>query len=198
MYLFSQSKHGVAAKELERHLGISYRHAWRMGHQIRALFIQEGQLKGIVEIDEAYVGGRWQRLNYQLPDKTPVMGMVERGGRVRATVLPVVSAYTLQREIYEIVEKTSIVYSDGLYAYRGIEKAYEHEWVGHREREYVRGEVYTNNIESFWSHLKGPINVTYRGVSARHLQKYVDEAVWRHNHRADSFSALLSKAGQTP
>jgi transposase len=188
MYLFTTSRHGVPAKELQRQIGVTYKTAWRMGHKIRehmAAADGEEPLSGVVEVDETYVGGhRPGRPGRGALGKTIVMGIVERDGDVVTKVVPDFAKSTLVPVIEANVEKGSTVYSDELPSYGGLEdKGYEHETVHHRSREYVRGEVHTNTIEGYFSRLKNSIRGTHVHVSPKHLQKYVGEFEFRYNRR---------------
>jgi transposase len=188
MYLFTTSRHGVPAKELQRQLGVTYKTAWRMGHKIRehmAAVDGEEPLSGVVEVDETYVGGhRPGRPGRGALGKTIVMGIVERDGDVVTKVVPDFAKSTLVPVIEAHVEKGSTVYSDELPSYGGLDgKGYEHETVHHRSKEYVRGEVHTNTIEGYFSRLKNSIRGTHVHVSPKHLQKYAGEFEFRYNRR---------------
>ena len=189
MHLFSVSRHGVAAKELERQLDIPYKTAWRMVHEIRKYMAEvdgEHPLDGEVEADETYVGGKRSggKRGRGAPNKTVVFGMVERGGDVMANVVPNVRKKTLQPIIEENVGAGSTVHTDELKSYSGLSKAgFEHETVNHGAGEYVDGDCHVNGIEGFWSRLKLSIRGTHVHVSAKHLQKYVKEFEYRYNRR---------------
>ena len=188
MFMFSTSRHGVAAKELQRQLGVSYPTAWRMGHLIRKHMEDvdgEWPLGGVVEADETLVGGkRPGKRGRGAAGKTVVFGMLERGGDVMAEVVPNVRKRTLRPIIAENVEPGSTVHTDELASYRGIDRAgYRHETTNHGAGEYVRGESHVNSVEGFWSRLKNSIRGTHVHVSGKHLQKYVKEFEYRYNRR---------------
>lgn len=186
IFLMSQSKNGVSAKELERHLGVTYKCAWRMAHQIRKLMNQGiSLLKGIVEIDETMTGGkRPGKRGRGAEGKTTVVGMVERGGKMKAQVIPNVKRKTLEPIIEANVQKGSEVHTDELKSYNNLsEKGYTHETVNHSEGEYVRGNCHVNTDEGFWSQLKRSILGTYCHVSKKWLQAYLNEFVFRYNLR---------------
>ena len=189
MFLFTSSRHGVAAKELERQLGVTYKTAWRMGHEIRKYMAEvdgEIPLSGAVEADETYVGGRRSggKRGRGAPNKTVVFGMAARGGDVMTKVVPDVRKRTLQPIIAENVEPGSIVHTDELKSYSGLDKAgYEHQRVNHSAGEYVRGDSHVNSMEGFWARLKLSIRGTHVHVSAKHLQKYAKEFEFRYNRR---------------
>ena len=191
MYLFSTSRHGVAAKELERQLDIPYKTAWRMAHEIRKYMAKvdgETPLGGPgepVEADETYVGGkRPGKRGRGAAGKTVVFGMLERGGDVMAKVVPSVRKRTLQPIITENIESGSTVHTDELASYKGIDRAgYRHETVNHGLGEYVSGASHVNGLEGFWARLKLSIRGTHVHVSRKHLQKYVKEFEYRYNRR---------------
>ena len=189
IYLFANSKNGVSAKELERHLGVTYKTAWRMAKQIRLLFQDQDQddepMNDIVEADETYVGGRKKgKRGRGAEGKTPVIGIAERNGEVKAIVAPDTKACTVEPFICQNVEKGSQLMTDEYASYRRISlHGYKHQTVNHGSKQYVVGDVHTNTIEGFWSQLKRSINGTYHAVSPKYLQNYVDEFAFRYNLR---------------
>jgi len=186
MFLISNSKNGVSAMELQRQIGVTYKTAWRMAHQIRKLMQSGGgMLSGIVEADETYIGGkRPGKRGRGAAGKTAVIGVLERGGNVVAKVAENVKTQTLLPNIIANVEKGATVCTDELWSYNPLKKSgFNHLRVSHAAREYVRGNVHTNSIEGFWSQLKRSINGTFHHVSKQHLQKYVNEFVYRYNLR---------------
>ena len=201
MYLFTTSRHGVPAKELQRQLGVTYKAAWRMGHEIRKFMAEtdgEWPLDGDIEADETYVGGRTTggKRGRGAPNKTVVFGMLERDGDVMASVVPNVRKTTLQPIIKGNVVKGSTVHTDELKSYSGLSKAgFEHETVNHGAGEYVDGDSHVNGIEGFWARLKLSIRGTHVHVSRKHLQKYVKEFEYRYNRRQNPslmFDELLA------
>ena len=201
MYLFTTSRHGVPAKELQRQLSVTYKTAWRMGHEIRkymASVDDEMPLGGVVEADETYVGGRTTggKRGRGAPGKTVVFGMLERGGDVMTKIVQNVQKKTLQPLIKENVERGSTVQTDELKSYNGLAKVgFEHETVNHSAGEYVRGDCHVNGLEGFWARLKLSIRGTHVHVSGKHLQKYVKEFEFRYNLRKQPhlmFDRLLS------
>ena len=189
MFLFTTTRHGVPAKELQRQLGVTYKTAWRMGHELRKYMAKvdgETPLGGIIEVDETYIGGKRSggKRGRGAPNKTVVFGMLERGGDVMTKVVPNVRKKTLQPIIKGNVEQGSTVNSDELKSYSGLSKAgFEHETVNHSEGEYVDGDCHVNGIEGFWARLKLSIRGTHVRVSGKHLQKYVKEFEYRYNRR---------------
>ncbi len=201
IYLFSVSRHGVPAKELERQLGLPYKTAWRMGHQIRkhmAFVDGDDPLSGIVEVDETMIGGhRPGKRGRGAAGKTVVFGMLQRDGDVMTKVVPNVRKKTLQPLIEDNVTKGSEIHSDELRSYSGLDdKGYTHETVKHGAEEYVRGNVHVNSLEGFWSRLQLSIKGTHVHVSPKHLSSYAGEFEYRYNSRknpAQMLPELLSK-----
>jgi transposase len=190
MYLFTTSRHGVPAKELQRQLGVTYKTAWRMGHEIRkymgAVDGDDG-LSGHVEADETMIGGkRPGKRGRGAAGKTVVFGMVERNGNVMTKIVPNVRRNTLVPIIEENVKAGSTISTDELHSYKVLNtKGYTHGMVEHGVEEYVRGIHHTNSIEGFWSRLKNSIKGTHVHVSKKHLQKYLVEFEYRYNMRAN-------------
>lgn len=198
IYLFSVAKNGVSAKELERHLGVTYKTAWRMCKQIRLLMQQESvKLTGTVEIDETYIGGK-STLKRWHTDKTGVYGVTERGGQAKALVARGgVNASTAIPFLKASVEIGSKVMSDESRIYNRVKRDFSHEFVTHSKEQYVRGNVHTNGIEGFWGNMKNAISGTYHCVSPKYLQSYVNEFVFRYNYRAMPVApVLLERAGK--
>jgi transposase len=190
MFLFCASRNGVSAKEVQRQIGVTYKTAWRMCHEIRKYMGEvDGDFplggpdpkSGVVEIDEAYIGGVDDTPK---GDKHVVLGIVERGGDVLTRYTPRGWSEFVNPVIAQYVREGSKVATDEGSIYRGLSgKGYNHATVNHSKGEYVRGPVHTNTIESFWSLLKRGINGTYIHVSSKHLQKYLWEFEFRHNLR---------------
>lgn len=189
MYLFTTTRHGVPAKELQRQLSVTYKTAWRMGHQIRKFMAAvdgDPSLSGHVEIDETYVGGRRKggKRGRGAPGKAIVMGMLQRDGDVMTRIVPDVRRETLEPHILENVELGSDVSTDELSSYNQLSRhGYKHGRVNHSADEWVRGATHTNSIEGFWSRLKNSIRGTHVHVSRKHLSKYLGEFEFRWNSR---------------
>lgn len=189
MYLFSTSRHGIAAMELSRQLDLPYKTAWRMAHEIRKYMAEvdgERPLKGIVEADETYIGGKHSggKRGRGAPNKTVVFGMLERNGDIMTKIVPNVRKHVLEPIVKKNVKKGSIMHTDELRSYNGIDKAgYRHRTVNHGDGEYSRGDIHVNGIEGFWARLKLSIRGTHIHVSKKHLQKYVKEFEYRYNRR---------------
>ena len=202
MYLFTSTRHGVPAKELERQLGVTYKTAWRMAHELRKLMASadepDGPLSGHVEADEAYVGGKREggKRGRGTEGKAIVFGMAERGGDVRAEVVPDVRAKTIEPIIERNVAPGSTITTDELGTYNRLaEKGYEHGTVRHGVGEYVDGIHHVNSVEGFWARLKLSIRGTHVHVSGKHLPKYVAEFAFRYNMREEPsgmFEKLIS------
>jgi transposase-like protein len=216
MYRMCSSKKSVSARQIEREFGLSHRAAWFMCHRIRWAMTDKHppKLSGVVEADETYVGGKLRghrlhrskrptgenmsaALTETWAKRTPVFGMAERGGRVRAKVMPHPTQADVEREIFHGVDrgKTHLM-TDGYSLYNNMSKMLPHDVIRH-ESEYVRGEVHTQNIESFWAVLKRGLVGTYHHVDAAYLHQYVGEYEFRHNTRqikdAERFKALASR-----
>lgn len=191
------SKKGVSAKQIQRQTGLSYKSALFMMHRIRFAMADDKtnppKLSGIVEVDETYVGGKprhkgWKagapKPRAQYSTKTRVVGMVERGGSVRAEVAQTVTSRNLRQIVLENVCTSSRLMTDELKAYRKVGPQYvSHQTVNHGKREYSRGDVTTNTIEGFFSLIKRGMYGTYHSVSKKHLHRYMDEFAFRYNAR---------------
>lgn len=195
IYLVSVAKNGVSAKELERHLGVTYKTAWRMLKQIRLLMTPDEQrLVGIVEADETYVGGKSDR-GRSYHDKTPVVGIAEKRGKIKARVIDGASAYTVMPYLKANIEPMAVLHTDKSKIYTNAFRDFKHLSVDHAVGRYSVNGVNTNNLEGFWSQLKRSINGTYHSVSPKYLDFYVSEFVFRHNHRFEPVCpALISRA----
>ena len=199
IFLFGQSKNGVSAKELERHLGVTYKCAYRIGKQVRSLMErQPSLLGGTVEADETYVGGKGghNKRGRGAENKTPVFGMVERKGDVIAKTVTNVKATTVMPLIRQNVEIGTNLMTDELASYNKAGAEFKHERVKHSAKEYARGNVYTNTIEGFWSQLKRSIDGTYHSVSPKYLQSYVNEIAFQYNARSSAlhpFELLMGR-----
>lgn len=195
MWLIVNAKNGISSYEIHRAIGITQKSAWHLLHRIR-LAMQSGSLEklsGTVECDETYIGGRAENMHHgkrkELKLKfgprghhTAVMGMVQRGGSVRAKVVKNAKGLHLIPIVRDNVEEGSNLFTDALKSYRLLSNDYIHEAVNHSV-EYVRGNVNTNSIENFWSLLKRTVKGTYVSVAPEHLQRYVEEQTFRFNER---------------
>lgn len=202
LWIFSNAKSGISAKEMERQLEVTYKTAWRILKLIREALGRDGprKLRGIVEVDTAYIGGRGyagennEGIGEVMASKVAVMGAVERGGRVETRIVPGENAYEYGKFLGESVETDTLLMTDSTSKLDRAARGYERYSVNHSKKEYARGLVHVNTIESFWGHVKRSLSGTYKGVSKQHLQGYLDSFAFHwsnaHNDRA-RFSALL-------
>jgi len=208
IYLVTAHKKGISSLQLSRDLDVTQKTAWFMLQRIRNCFGIENnnELNNEVEIDETYVGGKNKNRHADKKiensqgrsskDKTPVVGMIERNGKLNAKKVENVSAEQLTPEVVKFVKESANVYTDEWLGYKAISKIYDHSIVKHNQNEYVNGRIHTNTIEGFWSLLKRGIVGIYHFTSRKHLQKYVDEFVFRYNTRQTTenvrFNLLLA------
>lgn len=190
IHLMCSSKKGIAAHQLHRTIGVTYKTAWFMNHRIRKAMETEplaALLSGVVEADETFIGGKGSG-----PSGGPTAGgsksivftLVERGGKARSEVVTDVSADTLKSAIVSEVDRNSALMTDGLTSYKGLEANFvSHEVVDHAAGEYVRGLAHTNTVESFFSLIKRGIMGVFHHVSHKHLSRYAGEFDFRWNHR---------------
>ncbi|HUC18684.1 MAG TPA: IS1595 family transposase [Acetobacteraceae bacterium] len=195
IYLFIATRNGVSGKELQRVLGVTYKTAWRMGQQIRLLMDKadgEMLLCGHVELDEAYVGGRRRgsKPGRGAAGKTIAMGMKERDGRMDTAVIPNVKRETLRGVVIESVQAGSIVSTDELIGYALLPgDGYRHGTVRHGYGEFAKRDEmlgvvhHTNNLENFWRLFKNAVKSTHIHVSAKYMDRYLNEFAFRSNHR---------------
>lgn len=208
MYLISSHKKGISSHQLAKDIHVTQSTAWYMLQKIRLLYplSDEEPFEGVIECDEVYIGGKekWKHKSMKTPHtqgrstktKTPVFGMMERSTvinddgeeesitYVHAFVVENTNRATLQPIIHQFVEVGSMVITDELNAYNGLEAiGYSHVIVNHGAQEYANGDIFTNSIEGFWSHFRRMIGGCYHDVSDEHLQSYINEAVYRWNTR---------------
>lgn len=210
MYLMASTRCGISAKQIQRETGVTYKCAWRMFKQIRSLLAEDFQMEGSsIEADESYFGGKRKNRHGKRgmrgrdnDEKTPVFGMVERGGRVLAFVTPDAKAATLFPIITERIMPQSTVFTDDypVYDKLGVHaNRYEHKRIQHKQKIYVMGDVHTQTIEGFWSLVKRGIGGVYHSVSRKYLQTYLNEYSFRYNRRNSGnliFHAVLDRAIQ--
>ena len=197
MWMLANCKNGVSSYEIGKAISVSQKSAWFMLQRIR-LALQDGstggKLGGEVEIDETFIGGKSRNMHKSVrerritgtggKDKVPVMGILQRGGKVIASVVRNRRKKTLDAMVRTHVETGSTVYTDVLPSYNDLSNGYEHLMVDHAV-EYVRENVHTNGLENFWSLLKRGISGTYVSVEPFHLFRYLDEQSFRYNNRKD-------------
>jgi transposase len=201
IYLFSVSKNGVSAKEIERQVGVSYKTAHRMAKMIRLLMHEHGMLgdKGAVEVDEMYIGGR--RKQTEKDQKMPVMAALENGPV--KTIRTGIVARTNTKTAHDFLENNvfygSMLHTDESKIYKSlkVKQNYNHASIRHIGEEWSKDGVTTNHVESFFGHFKKSMRGTYNAVSPAYLGCYVNEFAFRYNHRNEPiFSLLLVKAGK--
>jgi len=189
LYLFSTTRHGVPAKELQRQLSVTYKTAWRMAHAIRKYMAEvdgDDPLDGHVEVDETVVGGKRKggKRGRGAPGKTVVFGMLQRGGDVMTRVVENVRRVTLEAHILENIRAGAAISTDELASYAKLARhGYKHGTVNHSREEWVRGDTHVNSLEGFWSQIKRSIRGTHIHVSKKHLAKYLGEFEFRYNMR---------------
>ena len=196
-WLLTNCKNGISSYEIARDVKVSQKAAWFMLHRIR-LAMQDNffgsKLNGEVEADETFIGGKSRNMHTSKrerritgtggKDKTAVMGLLERGREVRATVIPSRKRQVLHAEVKKHVEAGSALYTDALLSYGGLGADYAHAVVDHAV-EYVNGRIHTNGLENFWSLVKRGLKGTYVSVEPFHLFRYLDEQSFRYNYRED-------------
>lgn len=215
MYLMTSTRCGISAKQLERELGVTYKTAWRMFTLIRnELMTQDDDpiLTGEVEMDETYIGGKPRLADkvgfaerpgsvqssaqkWRHEKKTPVFGMVERKGKIAAYVVPKHPQAAIMEHVESRVDASALVYTDESRLYDRLE--HDHQTIDHSAKIYVSGDVHTQTIDGFWMLLKTGILGAHHSVSPKWLQGYLNEYVWRYNHRDDGramFATLLLRS----
>lgn len=188
VYLMTESKKGISALQLKRTLNVAYRTAWYLTHRVRAAMedAYPMPLKGTVEIDETFIGGKVRGKGRGFKDnKAAVVGAVQREGKIVLKVVQARDRKTLHQFIEETTaDETTAYFTDEWAPYEGIaDENTVHETVNHSAEEWVRGEVHTNTVENVWSLLKRSIIGAYHHVSVKHLDAYLDELEWRFNNR---------------
>jgi transposase len=192
MYLMTSTRHGVAAKEIERQLGVTYKCAWRMCHELRKLMASadfQGPLGGEgkhVEMDETLIGAPQRRdiRRRKGTNKTMMFGIVERDGKLRSGPIPNAWLNTLENVARNNVKRGTTISTDEWQGYNDLHLlGMKHDTVKHSAKEYVRGDVHTNTIEGYFGHFKRAVRGTHVHVSPKHLWKYAAEFAYRRNFR---------------
>lgn len=197
LWLIANCRNGISSWEVHRALGVTQKTAWFMLHRVR-LAMQDakkgGKLSGEIEIDESFIGGKARNMHKSRKlkmlegkgggavGKIGVQGILERGGNIRVNVINDTRHETLMPHVQENVEKGAHVYTDELKTYFQLQGDYAHDVINHSEM-YVNGQIHLNGLENFWSLLKRGLGGTYVSVEPFHLFRYVDEQVFRYNHR---------------
>ncbi|EHJ57455.1 hypothetical protein HMPREF9318_01689 [Streptococcus urinalis FB127-CNA-2] len=211
IWMVTSHKKGISSVQLAKDIDVTQKTAWFMLERIRKCFGSENNndLDDVVEVDETYIGGKNKNRHHSkkvknaqgrsLKDKSAVVGMLQRQGKVNAHHVSDNKTQTLTDEIIKYVKRTAQLYTDEWLGYNKVADMYAHAYVNHGAREYVNGDAYTNTIEGFWAGLKRGVLGIYHSWSKKHLQDYVDEFVFRYNTRdySDSqrFNLLLLNAG---
>ena len=207
MWQVVNCKNGISSYEIHRMIGVTQKTGWFMDHRIRLALgmATHEKFSGECEADETFIGGKARNMHLSKrqrritgtggKDKTAVLGILERGGKIRTAVVPSTRKKALQAHVRAHVEAGAALYTDALKSYDGLAQEYAHGVIDHAEK-YVDGRVHTNGLENFWSLLKRSINGTYVSVEPFHLFRYLDEQSYRFNNRkmtdAERFSLAVS------
>lgn len=194
IYLFSVSKNGVSGKEIQRQLGVTYKCAWRIGHQVRKLMSGDTKLEGLVEVDESLYGGKSHgKRGWGAHGKVCLFGMIERNGNVCVKAVPNRKQETIIPIIENHVTKDSTINSDKYSAYKALPKS------GYTHMVKNGKDIHINSMEGYWGNFKKAVLGTHTWVSPQHLQTYLNEFQFRHNNRKSSapmFSLMLGKINE--
>lgn len=209
IYLITSHRKGISSIQLSKDIGVQQKTAWFLLHRIRHTFgldYSSEKLSGVCEADETFVGGA--EGNKHKSKKTPntqgrsvetksaVIGVIERGGELRAKKIKNTNGFHLKPFVVKNIEFGSQLMTDEWKGYKGLNQLFKHKHVSHNSGEYVQGDCHTNSLEGFWSLLKRGIDGIYHSVSPKHLQNYIDEFVFRYNTRNYSesyrFDAMLN------
>ena len=195
IYIASSHKKGISSVQLAKDVGIIQRSSWFVMHRIREMFREDNviQFKGEIEADETYVGGKAENKHRSkrvkgaqgrsMKVKTPVMGIIERGGRIVTFPVTSLSSAAIIPVLTKYVTPDSTIYSDEWSGYKDVHRSFHHEVIKHKKDEFVRGRAHTNTIEGYWSLLKRGIYGIYHQTSSKHLHRYCVEFSFRYNTR---------------
>jgi transposase-like protein len=211
LWMLCNCKNGISSYELARDLGVSQKAGWFMLQRLRLALQNGGVVKlggsgSEVEVDETFIGGKARNMHkskkvgkgYEhrgIVNKTVVMGMLERGGKVTTKIIKERDKDTLHGHVQACIQEGTNLYTDEWGPYTGLDEQYVHQVINHAER-YVDGKVHTNGMENFWSLLKRGLNGTYVSAEPFHLFRYVDEQVFRYNHRKGADGSKISDSGR--
>lgn len=219
IFILSQTRCGISAKQLQREIGVTYKTAWRMFNRIRSMLMNDDDtpLSGEVEIDESAWGGkikagdrsradtstkRRQDAMEKVKSRPSIFAMVERGGRVRVVIVPNRHRETLHRVIRENVSPDATIYTDEWAMYDGLSRDFaDHYTIKHRDGVYARGHIHTQTVEGFFGNVKRGLSGVQHNVSRKWLQSYVDEFAFKYSHRDDGvpmFKLFLGQIRQLP
>ena len=208
IFLLTTNLKGVSSYKLARDLGVTQKTAWFLAHRIRKLFEDQIQakLESPLEADETYIGGKLKNMHASkrpinisgAAGKTPVVAVKSRASKkVKAKVTKPISSMTLQRMIEQTVDRVATIYTDQHQGYVGLKhKGYKHASVNHGIGEYIRGEIHTNSVEGFFSMFKRGYVGVYHKMSEKHLQRYINEYVGRHNNREEATMRIMSNVAK--
>src|SRR6266851_6886554 len=195
MWMIANCKNGVSSWEMHRTLGVTQKSTWFMLQRIRLAMQGKNSDKlggpgSEIEVDETFIGGKSRNMHHSKrarvitgtggKDKAMVMGVLERGGQVRAMVVENRRHTELQKQVREHVEAGAAIFTDELPSYKGLSTEYDHAVIDNAV-EYVNGNIHTNGMENFWSLLKRGLHGTYVSVEPFHLFRYIDEQAFRYN-----------------
>lgn len=200
IYLTTAHKKGISSYQLGKDIGVAQKSAWFMLHRIRELMshVPNEKLKGDIELDETYMARKYRsdykglkpaeiefihNNKFNAKNKGAVVGMVERGNKIRVLTFPENKANVVREAINTHIEEGSRLLTDESNLYKAGLENYKHDTVTHTKREWVRGDVHTNNVENFWSVMKRGVHGIYHQISYKHLQRYCDEYSYRYNSR---------------
>ncbi len=192
IFIFSNAKSGVSAKEIQRQLNVTYKCAYRIMKLIReALKQDKDKLDGDVEMDEGFLGGKGDGGKYNenykavMANKAKVIAAVQRGGKMKAEKVPDLSAMSIWQFLEDHVAKTSQLFTDSSNRYNNavLAQGISRSKVNHSKKQYVKGTAHVNNVERFWGHVKKCLKGTFKSVSKEQLQSYLDVFVWHYNNR---------------